>query len=106
MILEDKDKRHDYMCQQLRMYIAYQVRLLRLQREFTQDDIAKATNISVQRIKKIEDWDADFLSIKQLEKIASVFDCALMVHFTGWEEIIEGIIPDYKEDAYFKEESK
>lgn len=34
-ILDNKDTRHEYMCQYVRMRIAFQVRLLRIQRGLT-----------------------------------------------------------------------
>lgn len=94
MELGDKDKRHEYMTQHLRMTIAFQVRLLRLQRELTQKQLADLAAVDLKAIAKAEDWDAPFPALEVLTKIAHAFDCALAVRFDGWAEVVQTLVPE------------
>ncbi len=98
MILKNKKKRHNYMIKRLRMFIAYQVRLLRFQRELSKAELADKCKLPIKIIDKIENWDAEFPTIKALRAIAEGLDCALMIRFEGWEDVIESIVPDYQND--------
>ena len=97
MKLMDKDKRHKYMEQHLRMKIAYQIKLLRLQREITQNQLADLVAVNLKDIAKAEDWDAPFPALEVLTKIAHAFDCALSVRFDGWDEVVETLVPEWVE---------
>ncbi len=85
------------MMQQVRMLIAYQVRLLRLQRELSKADLAEKSKLSIKKIEEIENWDIDIsvIKIKSLEKIAHALDCGLRIGFTGWEDVVASIVPGY-----------
>jgi transcriptional regulator with XRE-family HTH domain len=98
-ILDEKYDRHEYMGKQLRMFIAYQVRLMRLQRKWTQAELAKRCNTVQSAIARLEDWDAQFPTVNTLHAIAEAFDCALMVKFYGWEGLIAELIPSYTEES-------
>lgn len=98
MILDDKEKRHKYMVEHLRMTIAFQVRLLRLQREWTLEELAEKCGIKIENITKLENWDAEFPTIETLRKVAQAFDCALLVGFEGWESLIKMIVPTYDQE--------
>jgi len=96
--LTQKDIRHEYMIQRLRMEIAYQVRLIRLQRGFTQKQLAEKCHTKQPAIAQVENWNAKFPGINTLRQIAKGLDCALLVRFETWEEIINSIVPDYEKD--------
>jgi transcriptional regulator with XRE-family HTH domain len=105
-ILDDKDSRHSYMAKHLRMTIAFQVRLIRIQRGWTQAQLARRCGTKQPAIARIEDWDAEFPNIETLRKVASAFDCALMIHFDGWEELIATLVLPRVEDLQVNRETK
>lgn len=98
MDLENKDDRHKYMIKKLRMDIAYNVRLIRIQHDWTQDQLAERCHTEQPAISQVENWNAEFPSTDTLKRIAEAFDCGLMIRFDGWEEIINSIVPEYSND--------
>lgn len=94
MDINIKKDRHGYMIKKLRMDIAYQVRLLRIQRGLSQDGLAEKIHTEQPVISKIESWNAPFPSIATLKKIAKALDIALIVRFDTWEEVIKSLIPE------------
>ena len=101
--MKDQNKRHKYMAAKLRMDIAYQVRLLRLQRQMTQAELAEKCDTTQPAISKIEDWIADWPTIPTLRKIAFALDLGLVVKFDTWAEVWRSLIPSFEQDPYFKE---
>ena len=97
--LTNKPERHAYMVAKLRMDIAYQVRLLRLQRGWTQDQLAEQCHTEQPASAQVENWNVAFPSLNTLRRIASAFDCGLRVGFEGWEDVINSIIPDFATDT-------
>jgi transcriptional regulator with XRE-family HTH domain len=98
-ILDDKSMRHQYMANHLRMMISFQVRLIRIQRGWTQAELAKRCATWQSEIARLEDWDAEFPPVQTLQKVAAAFDCALRISFEGWEEIISTLVCSAHRDA-------
>ncbi len=96
--LSDKDQRHEYMIKRLRMIISFQVRLIRIQREWTQEELAEKCGVKQTIIANIENWNKEFPTLSTLKKIAEAFDCGLQIRFDGWEDIIESIVPEGAKD--------
>ena len=101
--LTEKGQRHEYMVKRLRMLIAFQVRLLRIQRGWTQAQLAEKCGTKQPAIADIENWDKEFPLLSTLKKLAEVFDCGLIVRFEGWEEIVESIVPEGKAEFEHEE---
>ena len=93
--LLNEDIRHEYMAERLRMDIAYQLRMLRLQRNMSKKQLSSNAGIPVEIIADIENWDTDLPNMANLKQIAKVLDAALLVRFTGWEGIVSSMIPEY-----------
>lgn len=97
-ILDNKDTRHEYMCQYVRMCIAFQVRLLRIQRGLTQEQLAEKCETKQACISHIENWDREFPSTSTPRTVAAALDCALIVKFDDWSEVESTLVPPFIED--------
>jgi transcriptional regulator with XRE-family HTH domain len=84
--LSDDEFRHEYMMDQVRSYIAFQIRALREQRRWNQADLAKAANKTQSVISRLEDPDYGKLSLQSCLEIAVAFDLPLLVQFVEWED--------------------
>jgi transcriptional regulator with XRE-family HTH domain len=84
--LTDKEFRHEYMMDQVRSYIAFQIRALREQRQWNQADLAKVAGKTQSVISRLEDPDYGKLSLQSCLEIAVAFDLPLLVQFTDWDD--------------------
>jgi transcriptional regulator with XRE-family HTH domain len=84
--LSDDEFRHEYMMDQVRLYIAFQIRALREQRRWNQGDLAKAANKTQSVISRLEDPDYGKLSLQSCLEIAAAYDVPLLVQFVEWDD--------------------
>lgn len=77
----DKEYAHAYMEEISNMSIAAQIKALREQRNWTQQQLAQASGMKQERISALEDVDYDAWTIKTLRKLAKAFDLTLKVSF-------------------------
>jgi transcriptional regulator with XRE-family HTH domain len=84
--LAEPDFRHEYMMDQVRSYIAFQIRALREQRRWNQGDLAKAAGKTQSVISRLEDPDYGKLSLQTCLEIAVAFDLPLLVQFADWDD--------------------
>jgi transcriptional regulator with XRE-family HTH domain len=84
--LTNKDFRNEYMMDQVRSYVAFQIRALREQRNWLQGDLAKAADKTQSVISRIEDPDYGKLSLQTCLEIAIAFDLPLLVQFVEWDD--------------------
>jgi transcriptional regulator with XRE-family HTH domain len=84
--LADAEFRHEYMMDQVRSYIAFQIRALREQRRWTQGDLAKAAGKTQSVISRLEDPDYGKLSLQSCLEIAVTYDVPLLVQFAEWDD--------------------
>lgn len=84
--LTDRDFRNEYMMDQVRTYIAFQIRALREQRRWLQGDLAKAADKTQSVISRLEDPDYGKLSLQTCLEIAIAFDLPLLVQFVEWDD--------------------
>ena len=100
-ILENKDTRHTYMEQHLRMSIAFQLRLLRLQHQYSSADIVRLSEgrLDTQEVMRAEDWNMSFPSIGLLLELSKVYNVALSVKFTDFREVVDSIVPSFDEQV-------
>jgi transcriptional regulator with XRE-family HTH domain len=84
--LSDKEFRHEYMMDQVRSRIAFQIRALREQRQLNQGDLAKLSGKTQSVISRLEDPDYGKLSLQSCLEIAVAFDLPLLVQFVEWDD--------------------
>jgi transcriptional regulator with XRE-family HTH domain len=84
--LTDKDFRNEYMMDQVRTYIAFQIRALREQRHWLQGDLAREADKTQSVISRLEDPDYGKLSLQTCLEIAIAFDLPLLVQFVDWDD--------------------
>lgn len=84
--LSDAEFRHEYMMDQVRTYIAFQIRALREQRHWNQGDLAKAAGKTQSVISRLEDPDYGKLSLQSCLEIAVAYDLPLLVQFADWDD--------------------
>lgn len=84
--LANKDYRHAYMKEGVRSWIARQVRILREQRGWSQEDLGHETNKPQSAISRIEDPDYGRLSLQTLFDLASAYDVGILVQFVTWDD--------------------
>jgi transcriptional regulator with XRE-family HTH domain len=84
--LTDKEFRDEYMMDQVRSYVAFQIRALREQRRWLQGDLAEAADKTQSVISRIEDPDYGKLSLQTCLEIAIAFDLPLLVQFVEWDD--------------------
>lgn len=88
--------------------IGWQVRTMRLQRGWTQKELAERAGMSQPRLSKIEDTDYGRVTISTLLKLAKAFDTSLLVRLAGFSRVLREMddlsadaiaAPSYEDDA-------
>lgn len=85
---QDKEYAHAYVEEFDNAYIAAQIKALREQRNWTQQQLAERAGMKQERISALEDVDYDSWTLKTLRKLASAFDTALNVSFIPFSQRI------------------
>ncbi len=90
---ESKKFRHEWMSEKLKECIALQIRQIRLQRGWTQCELAQKIGTRQSVISMYEDpkrrgWHR----ISTLIKLAAAFNCALMIQFTSWTKFMQHVL--------------
>ena len=80
----DKEYRHGYVDDFLNASIATQIKTLREQRRWNQQELAKQAGMLQPRISVMENINYSSWSIKVLRKLAEAFDLTLCVSFEGF----------------------
>ena len=82
--LSERDYRHAYMMEGVKTWIARQVRTLREQRHWSQDDLGRETRKPQSAISRVEDPDYGKLTLQTLFDLAQAYDLPLLVQFVEW----------------------
>lgn len=82
-LCRDKNFRHQLAFVALGRGLAKQIRVMRRSRGWTQQELARRVGTSQPRIALLEVWCGN-ASLKTLQRIAAVFDVALIVRFVSW----------------------
>lgn len=82
--LSKKDYRDLYMDQTVRSWLARQVRVLREDRGWSQQDLAEATGLKQSAVSRLEDPDYGRYTLSTLLKLRSAFDVGLEVKFVEY----------------------
>jgi transcriptional regulator with XRE-family HTH domain len=88
-LLTNKKSRDAYVYEHIRNGISFQLRALREQREWSQDDLAKATKKSRTTITRLENPNNDQLTLNTLLELASAFDVALLIKFVPFSRLLK-----------------
>lgn len=111
--LENKEYRDAFVSEHIDTGIPFQIRALRNQRQWTQQDLAHHSGMKQTRISLIEDLNYSSFSLTTLKKLASAFDVGLVVRFVSISELVEwefNLSPEslkafsFDQDPYFKDE--
>jgi transcriptional regulator with XRE-family HTH domain len=84
--LSEPEFRHEYMMDQVRSWVAFQIRALREQRHWNQSDLAKASGKTQSVISRLEDPDYGKLSLQTCLEIAVAYDLPLLIQFAEWDD--------------------
>jgi transcriptional regulator with XRE-family HTH domain len=84
--LSERDYRHAYMMEGVKTWIARQVRALREQRGWSQDDLGRETEKPQSAISRVEDPDYGKLTLQTLFDLARAYDVPLLVQFVEWSD--------------------
>lgn len=84
--LRDREARHLYAEEFANSALALQIKTLRLQRNWTQQELAERAGLKQSQVSAMEQVDHDAWTLKTLRKLARAFDLALDVRFEsfGW----------------------
>lgn len=111
---KDKDYRQAYFDEFLNSYIATQIKVLREQRTWTQEQLGKLANMKQSQVSRLENVNYSGWSIKTLQTLAEAFDLTLCVSFESFSkrlgdfdrfsrENLEKV--SFDDDSAFKEEN-
>lgn len=87
----DEEYAHTYAEEFLNASIATQIKVLREQREMSQEELAVKTGMRQERISVLENVNYGSWSIKTLKRLARAFDVSLRVSFETFGTRIEDI---------------
>ncbi|MGD0883577.1 MAG: helix-turn-helix transcriptional regulator [Thermodesulfovibrionales bacterium] len=111
--LRDKEYRDAFVSSHINNGLPFQIRALREQRVWTQEQVAKISNKKQETICRLENPNYGNYTLGTLKEIASAFDVALVVRFVPFGELIEWDINlssdslevvSFDEDPYFQED--
>jgi transcriptional regulator with XRE-family HTH domain len=109
--LQDPETRRDYAEEFLNAFIALQVKTLRQQREWSQEDLAERAGMKQSRISAMEQVDYSSWSVRTLRRLAQAFDLALIVKFESFGKFLDDVArvsreelerPSFAEDPAFR----
>lgn len=113
--LKNKEYRDAYVEESIRVNIPFQIKTLRNQRKWKQEDLEKHSGIKQSRISLLEDPNYPGFSMATLKKLASGFDVGLVVRFVPFSDLVKwelnlsseslGAI-GFNKDPYFKGKEK
>jgi len=87
--LQDKEYRDAFVSSHINNGIPFQIRALREQRDWTQDDLAKVSKKKQEAICRLENPNYGSFTLATLKEIASALDVALMVRFVPFSELVK-----------------
>lgn len=108
----DQEYRHGYAEESLNLTIATQIKVLREQRDLTQEVLANEAEMKQSMISRYENANYSSWSINTLKKLAKAFDVFLDIRFRSFQSLVELTedfnretlqVPKFTEDPYFQE---
>ncbi|HEX6904570.1 MAG TPA: helix-turn-helix transcriptional regulator [Thermoanaerobaculia bacterium] len=89
--LQDPELRTAYAEEFLHSYIALQIKTLRQQRNWSQEELAQRAGMKQSRISAMEQADYDAWSVRTLKRLAEAFDLALLVQFQTYGKFLDNV---------------
>lgn len=87
--LHDKGFRDAYLEGSIAWAIRTQVRLIREDRGWTQEELAEKSSVDYSTINRLENLSVPFsVRIGTLLSLANAFDCALIIRFEAWSKYL------------------
>ncbi len=86
--LADKRMRDAYLAAQTRTRVAYQIRAIRTQRDWSQGDLADALDTSQSAVSRLEDRQYGSMNVKTLLDLAATFNCGLVIEFVPYADFL------------------
>ena len=80
--------RNAYLSAQTRTHLSYQIRTIRCQRGWSQEEFAKRLDTSQSAVSRMEDHQYGKQNLQTLIQVANTFDCGLLVQFVPYDEFI------------------
>lgn len=87
--VNDKDYRHGLVSAQIDIDLPFQLRRLRMQRGWTQPELAERAQMRQPRISAMEKPGGAHFTLETLRRLAEAFDVALIVRFAPFGELLE-----------------
>jgi DNA-binding Xre family transcriptional regulator len=87
--LQSKAYHDAFVASQISIGLPFQIYALRIQREWTQQQLAEKTGMLQPRISAMERPGGSKLNLDTLRRSASAFDVALVVRFVPFSELVE-----------------
>lgn len=109
--LKNKEERDAYVSSSVDVGVAFQIRALREQREWSQTQLADKAKMQQERISTLEN-PSHSPTLSTLKKLASAFNVGLIVRFSPISELVKYElnlhlksleVPSFDEEDYFKE---
>jgi transcriptional regulator with XRE-family HTH domain len=109
---DDKAYRNAYADESLNISVATQLKVLRQQRELTQEELAVEAGMQQPMISRYENVNYSSWSINTLKKLAVALDVWLDVRFRSFGELVRTTeefsrkslqVPTFADDPFFKE---
>src|ERR1700680_3903849 len=88
-----KEAREQYAADFLDSYIALQIKTLRLQRGWSQGQLATLASKHQSQISAMEQIDFHSWKISTLRQLAAAFDLALVVKFESFGQFLDEVLP-------------
>lgn len=105
--LTDRDYRREFAEETISTGLAFQIRLLRESRGWTQEDLARRTGQAQQTICRLENPNYGRHSLTTLKRLAAAFDVAMAVRFVAFSELVDwtlGLTPQRLAPPSFSDE--
>lgn len=83
----DNEYRREFANEQVATGLAFQIRLLRESRGWTQEELAQRAGKAQETISQLEDPNYGRYSVTTLKKLAAAFDVALSLRFVSFSEL-------------------
>lgn len=103
----DPEYRRAYMQAAIEQGVAWQIRVNREERRWTQRDLADRLSTRQSAVSRLENPQAPGITLTTLIKVAHAFDCALVVKFVPYSELArdaEDMSPNRLYAASFQDE--
>jgi len=113
--LKDKEYRDAFVVSHINNVIPFQIRTLREQREFSQEELARLTGKQQEAVSRLENPNYERYTLATLKELASAFDVGLVVRFVPISKLVEWELNldseslkvlSFKDEAYFQEQDE